>query len=120
LDRQYERVCLLRVVITGAHVRTHAPQREVAIAVVIHVPKDCSIDAVRVTCGRRVEIVARHGRVGLELVVSIEAGVWDLHAAVAPDGELAGQRVAVHDDAEGGNEGREIPALRMCQSQVTL
>jgi hypothetical protein len=50
--------------------------------------------------------------------MSIETGVWDLHAPVATNGELAGQRVAVHDDAEGGDKGCEIPALILCQSQV--
>lgn len=46
--------------------------------------------------------------------MGIKARVWNLHATVAADGELAGQWVAVHDDAEGGNEGCEIPALGMC------
>jgi hypothetical protein len=117
-DWGYERVCLFGIVVTRSHVWAHASQCEIAIAVVVHVSEDCGIDAVRVTCGRGEEVIPGHRRISLELVMSIETGVWDLHASVATNGELAGQRVAVHDDAEGSDKGCEIPALILCQSQV--
>lgn len=43
--------------------------------------------------------------------MDIEAGVWNLHATIAADGELAGQGIAIHDDAECGDKSCQIPAL---------